>query len=243
MSSKLTEITESSSSEPPPSVLCGSGVRSKLVSPGSMAFSGHFYPSQTYDGYKAKPCHHTVLPASNIRGYLWSKKDGPLGKEFPVSEAPTPNGTSGYSNLTGSRKRDVARWTNVGGPIPFGGRPIYSSSEVPISRINNERLVKQIRQISNSSPDPDADGSDQFDGDKIEVTHSSSGHQSSTSPSHPPAKRFQSHIIPSTPRAFQPILSTIPTSVPPASPSSSTTSPALILAVRPYPIVTSQHLR
>ncbi|MBW0471142.1 hypothetical protein O181_010857 [Austropuccinia psidii MF-1] len=37
-----------------------------------------------------------------------------------------------------------------------------------------------------------------------------------TSPSHPPAIRLQSHIITSTPRAFQ------PTSLPPASPSSST---------------------
>ncbi|MBW0566100.1 hypothetical protein O181_105815 [Austropuccinia psidii MF-1] len=52
MSSKLTELTQSSSSAPPPSVLCGSGVFSRLSSP-SMASSGHFDPPQTYEGYKA----------------------------------------------------------------------------------------------------------------------------------------------------------------------------------------------
>ncbi|MBW0584399.1 hypothetical protein O181_124114 [Austropuccinia psidii MF-1] len=52
MSSKLTELTESFPSVPPPSVLCGSGVFSQLSSP-SMASSGHFDPSQTYDGFRA----------------------------------------------------------------------------------------------------------------------------------------------------------------------------------------------
>ncbi|MBW0468842.1 hypothetical protein O181_008557 [Austropuccinia psidii MF-1] len=164
-----------------------------------MASSGHFDPSQTYDGYKAveildpacseclakgkdcfehynprsskcrycyirkKPCRQTGRQVSNVTRYLWSKKDGPFGKEFPVSEAPTPDATSGYSSLTGCRQRDVARWTNVGGPLPFGGRPIYSSSEVPISRINNEGVVKQIRRISDSPPDPDAEGSNELE--------------------------------------------------------------------------------
>ncbi|MBW0479553.1 hypothetical protein O181_019268 [Austropuccinia psidii MF-1] len=93
--------------------------------------------------------------------------------------------------ITGSRKRDVARWTNVGGPIPVGGRPIYSSSEVPISRINTEGLVKRIRKISNSTPDPDSEGSDELDGEEAEIVHNSAGHQYSTSSSHPPSKRFQ----------------------------------------------------
>ncbi|MBW0487657.1 hypothetical protein O181_027372 [Austropuccinia psidii MF-1] len=193
-----------------------------------------------------KPCHCTGLLASNIRKYLWRKKDGPFGKELPVSEAPTPDGTSGYSNLSGSRQRDVARWTNFGGLIPVGGRQIYSSSEVPISRINTEGVLKRIRSICDYPPDPD-----ELDGEDIEVVHNSVGHQSSTSPSHPPAKRCQSHNIPSTPRTFQTTLSTIPTSLPPASPSSSTTRPALIPAVRPSPIhqsrnstiVTSQQLQ
>ncbi|MBW0467140.1 hypothetical protein O181_006855 [Austropuccinia psidii MF-1] len=96
-----------------------------------------------------KPCQHPGAALSNVRRYLWSKKGGPFGKEFPVSEAPTPDGTPGYFSLNGSRKRDVARWTDVGGPIPAGGRPIYSSSEVPISRIKNKGVVKRIRRIAN----------------------------------------------------------------------------------------------
>ncbi|MBW0482356.1 hypothetical protein O181_022071 [Austropuccinia psidii MF-1] len=194
MSSKLTELTESSPSAPPPSVLCGSCVFSQLSSP-SMASSGHFDPSQIYDGYRAveildpsctesfakgkdcfqhynprsskchycfivkKPCCCTGVLPSNVRRYLWSRKDGPFGKEFPVSEEPTPDGTSGFSQLTGSRQRDVERWTSVGGPIPVGGRPIYSSSEVPISRINTEGVVKRIRRIADSPTDTDAEAS------------------------------------------------------------------------------------
>ncbi|MBW0507552.1 hypothetical protein O181_047267 [Austropuccinia psidii MF-1] len=279
MSSKLTEITESSPSAPPPSVLCGSGIRFQLASPWSMASSGHFYPSQTYDGYKAvkildptcteclakgkdcfqnynpryskchfcfvgkKPSCRNGLQASNVRRYLWSKKDEPFGKELPVYESPTPD-------VTASRQGDVARWRNVGGPIPVGGRPIYSSSEVPISRINNEGVGKGIRQIANSPTDPDPEGSDELDGEEVEMVHNSIGHKFSTSPSHPSAKRLQSRIIPSTPRTFQPTFATIPTSIPPASPSSSNARPALIPAVRPSPIhqsrnspiVTSQQL-
>ncbi|MBW0564009.1 hypothetical protein O181_103724 [Austropuccinia psidii MF-1] len=121
-----------------------------------------------------------------------------------------------------------ARWTNNGGPIPVGGRPIYSSSEAPISRINNKGVVKWIRQIANSPPDPVAEGSDELDGEE----------------------RFQSHIIPSTHRTFHPTLATIPTTLPPASPGSSITRPDLIPEVRPSPIhqsrnspiVTSQQL-
>ncbi|MBW0529255.1 hypothetical protein O181_068970 [Austropuccinia psidii MF-1] len=48
-----------------------------------------------------KPCHFTGLQASNFRRYFWSKKDGPFGKEFPVSGGPTPDSTSGYSDRRG----------------------------------------------------------------------------------------------------------------------------------------------
>ncbi|MBW0508532.1 hypothetical protein O181_048247 [Austropuccinia psidii MF-1] len=141
------------------------------------------------------------------------------------------------------KQRDVARWTNVGGPIPVGGRLIYSSSEVPISRINTEGVGKRIIQIADSPPDPDAEGSDELDGEEVEVVHNYVGHKSSASPSNTPSKRFQSHIIHSTPRTFQQTLATIPTSLPPASPSSSTARPALIPEIRPSPIVTSQQLQ
>ncbi|MBW0476727.1 hypothetical protein O181_016442 [Austropuccinia psidii MF-1] len=171
----------------------------------SIASSGPFNPSQTYDSYKAveildpacnkclakgkdcfehynprsskchycnigkNPCHQTGRQNSNVRSYLWSKKVGNFGKEFPVSEAPTPDANSEYSALTGSRQRDVARWTNDGGLLPVGGRPLYTSSEVPISRINNEGVVKQIRIISDCPPDPDSEGSDEIDGEEAEV--------------------------------------------------------------------------
>ncbi|MBW0490608.1 hypothetical protein O181_030323 [Austropuccinia psidii MF-1] len=195
MSSKLTELTESSPSAPPPSVLCGSGVFT-LHGP-----SGHFDPSQKYDGYKARPCRRTRVPTSNVRRYLWSREDGPFGKEFPVSEAPTPDGTSGYSHF-------------------------------PISKINTEGVVKRIRRIADSPTDPDAEGSNELDGEEVEVVPHSFGHQSSTSSPQHLSNRFQSQVIPSTPRAFQPVLA----SIPPASPSSSHTRPALTQAVRPSPI-------
>ncbi|MBW0491684.1 hypothetical protein O181_031399 [Austropuccinia psidii MF-1] len=100
-------------------------------------------------------------------------------------------------------------------------------------------------------PDPDAEGSDELDGEEAEVVPNSLGHPSNTSPSQPPSKRFQSQIIPSTPRDFRPTLATVPTSIPPASPHSSHTRPALNPAVRPSPIqqprnspiVTSQQLQ
>ncbi|MBW0592184.1 hypothetical protein O181_131899 [Austropuccinia psidii MF-1] len=236
-----------------------------------MASSGHFDPSQIYDGYRAveildpsctecltkgkdffqhynsqfskchycfignKPCCHTGVSSSNVRRYLWSRKDAPFGKVFPVSEAPTPDGTSGFSLLIGSRKRDVARWTSVGGPIPVGGRPIYSSSEVPISRISTEGLVKRIRRISDSPADPDAEGSDELDGEEVVVVPHSVGHPSSHSSAQPLANRFQSQVIPSTPRTFQPVLAPIPTTIPPSSLSTSHARPALNPEVRPSP--------
>ncbi|MBW0544684.1 hypothetical protein O181_084399 [Austropuccinia psidii MF-1] len=136
----------------------------------------------------------------------------------------------------GYKQRDVARWTNVGGPIPVSGRPIYSSSEVPISGINTEGIVKRIRQIANSPHNLDAEGSDELDVQESEVIPHSADHPSNSSPSQPPAKRFQSEVSPSTPRDFQPTIATIPTSIPPASPHSSHTRPALNPEVRPSPI-------
>ncbi|MBW0524743.1 hypothetical protein O181_064458 [Austropuccinia psidii MF-1] len=113
--------------------------------------------------------------------------------------------------------------------------------------INTEGIVKRIRQIANSPPDPDAEGSDELDGEEAEVVPNSADHPSNTSPSKTPAKRFQSQVIPSTPRKLQPTLSTIPL----AGQHSSHTRPSLNQAVRPSPIqqsrnshiVTSQQLQ
>ncbi|MBW0513359.1 hypothetical protein O181_053074 [Austropuccinia psidii MF-1] len=190
-----------------------------------MASSGHFYPSQTYDGYKAvevldpacteflargkgcfqhynpqssmchycfigkRPCGCTGVPTSNVSRYLWSRK------EFPDPEAPTPDGTSGYSHY--------------------------------------------------------AESSDELNGEEVVVVPHSVDHQSSTSSSQPLANRFQSKVIPTTPRTFQPVLASIPTSLPPASPSPSHARPALNQEVRQSPnqqprnspITTSQQLQ
>ncbi|MBW0546786.1 hypothetical protein O181_086501 [Austropuccinia psidii MF-1] len=160
-------------------------------------------------------------------------------------------GTDIIDLVTGSRQVNVARWTNVGGPIPVGGRLLYSSSEVPSSIINTYGVVKRIRRISDSPPDSDAEGSEELDGEEVEVVPHSVGHSSSTSSSQPLANRFHGHIIPSTPRTFQPTLAAIPTSLPPASPSPTHARPALNEAVRPSPIqqprnspiTTSPHLQ
>ncbi|MBW0559867.1 hypothetical protein O181_099582 [Austropuccinia psidii MF-1] len=145
--------------------------------------------------------------SSNVRRHLWSRKDGPFGQEFPISEEPTPDATSGFSQLTGSRQRDVARWTSVGGPIPVGN----------------------------------AEGSDELDGEEVQVVPHSIGHPSSNSSTKPLANRFQSQIIPSTPRTFQPILASIPTTIPPPSPSTSHARPALNPAARPSPVQQSRN--
>ncbi|MBW0475210.1 hypothetical protein O181_014925 [Austropuccinia psidii MF-1] len=160
-------------------------------------------------------------------------------------------GTDILALVTGSRQVNLEKWTNVGGPIPVGGRLIYCTSDVPISRINTDGLVKRIRRIADSPPDPDAEGSDELGGEEVEVVPPSVSHPSSTSSSQPLSNRFHGHIIPSTPRTFQPTLASIPTSLPPASPSPSHSRPALNQAVRPSPIqqprnppiTTSQHLQ
>ncbi|MBW0560448.1 hypothetical protein O181_100163 [Austropuccinia psidii MF-1] len=90
---------------------------------------------------------------------------------------------------------------------PTGGRPIYSSSEVLISRINNQGAVKRIRGISDSPPNPDAEGRWESDGEEVEVINTLDGHSSGTSPTQPPSKKFHNQVIPSTASNFQPLLS------------------------------------
>ncbi|MBW0549437.1 hypothetical protein O181_089152 [Austropuccinia psidii MF-1] len=73
-------------------------------------------------------------------------------------------------------------------------------------------------------------------GSIAKVVPHSIGHQSSTSPSQPASRIFQSHIIPSTPRDFHPVISKILSSIPPPSPNPSTARPSLVSPVRPSPI-------
>ncbi|MBW0570267.1 hypothetical protein O181_109982 [Austropuccinia psidii MF-1] len=255
MSSKLTELTDSSPSAPPPSVLCGSGIFSKLSSP-SMASYGHFDPPKPMTD--TEQLKFLILPVLNV----WPRERIVFNTTIPDLQSAiiaslernhvvVPGCRLLTSGVTGSRQRDVARWTNVGGPIPAGGRPIYSISEVPISRINTEGVVKRIRRIADSPTDPGAEGSDELDGEEVEVSPHLVGHPSSNSSAQPLANRFQSQVIPSTFRTFQPVLASIPTTIPPSSPSTSHARPALNPAVRPSPsqqcrnspITTSQQLQ
>ncbi|MBW0561021.1 hypothetical protein O181_100736 [Austropuccinia psidii MF-1] len=103
--------------------------------------------------------------------------------------------------------------------------------------INSQGVVKRFRRIANSSTDPNAEGNDELDGKEVEVVPNSISHQYSTSPSQPPSRRFKSKVIPSTPRDFQQVLSTIPSSIPPPSPNSYTARPALVSPMRQSPIL------
>ncbi|MBW0486897.1 hypothetical protein O181_026612 [Austropuccinia psidii MF-1] len=100
-----------------------------------------------------------------------------------------------------------------------------------------------MNRISDSPTDPNAK--------EAEVVPNSIGHQSSASTSQPASRIFQCQLIPSAPKDFQPVLSTIPFYIPPHSPNPSTARPPLVTPVRPsfipQPrnslIVTSQHLQ
>ncbi|MBW0563657.1 hypothetical protein O181_103372, partial [Austropuccinia psidii MF-1] len=220
-----------------------------------MASSGHFDPSQIYDGYREVEILDPACTECLAKGKDCFQHYNPQSSKchscFIGNNVVVPGFCLLTSGVTGSRKRDVARWTNVGGPIPVGGRPIYSSSGVPISRINTEVLVKIIRSIAYSPTDPDAEGNNELDGEEVVVVPHSFGHKSSNCSAQPLANRFQSQVIPSTPRTFQPVLSSIPTTIPPSSPSTSHVRPALNPALRPSPshqprnspITTSQRLQ
>ncbi|MBW0586725.1 hypothetical protein O181_126440 [Austropuccinia psidii MF-1] len=156
-----------------------------------------------------------------------------------------------FSIINWIQEEGVARWTNVGGHIPTGGRTIYSGSEVLISRFNIQGLVKRLSRIADSPTNSDSEVSDELEVEEVEMVSNSIGHQSSISPSQPSSRKFQSQVIPSTPRNVQPVLSTTPSSIPPPSPNSSTARPALVLPVRKSrfpqprnsPLVTSQQLK
>ncbi|MBW0540836.1 hypothetical protein O181_080551 [Austropuccinia psidii MF-1] len=195
-----------------------------------MDSSGHFDPSPTYDGYKEveflDPAFDECLKKSKQCYQPYSPQSSKFHHYF-VGEKPCQNpGAPSFQHL--------GIW--VGGPIPVGASPIYCSSEVPISRINIQGVVKRLRKISTSPTDLSAEGSDELDCEEVEVVPNSISHQSSTSPSQPDSRRFQSQIIPSTPRNLQQVLSTIPYSFPPPSPNASIAWPAVISPVRPSPI-------
>ncbi|MBW0517686.1 hypothetical protein O181_057401 [Austropuccinia psidii MF-1] len=119
------------------------------------------------------------------------------------------------------------------------------------SGIKTECVVKRIRRISNYPPDLDTEGSDESDGEEVKVVNNLVGHQSMYFSFRAPCQKIPKPPHSGTPRNFQPTLATIPISLPPASPSSSHTRPAMVPEVRPSPlqqsraspIVTSQKLQ
>ncbi|MBW0513607.1 hypothetical protein O181_053322 [Austropuccinia psidii MF-1] len=130
-----------------------------------MASSGHFDPTQIYDRYKEVEVLDPACIKCLVKGKDCFEHYNPRSSKCHYSFiGKRPCGRTGKQASNVRRKRDVARWTNVGGPISVGGRPIYSSSEIPISRNNTEGIVNKRRQIANSPPDPDAEGSDELDG-------------------------------------------------------------------------------
>ncbi|MBW0511582.1 hypothetical protein O181_051297 [Austropuccinia psidii MF-1] len=93
-----------------------------------------------------------------------------------------------------------------------------------------------MRRISDSPTNPDAEGSYKLDGGEVELVNPLIYHHSSTSPPQPATKRFQSQVIPSTPRNFQAFLFTIPSSISLPSPNPSTERPSLASQLRLSPI-------
>ncbi|MBW0506506.1 hypothetical protein O181_046221 [Austropuccinia psidii MF-1] len=112
---------------------------------------------------------------------LWSsiKKGGRFGLEAPVDEPSTSHASSGHSNLTGSRMRGVQQctitsssWAKTGGPIHPQGNPIGVAPEVPILVTRKDgRLGKLNRNlVVQDENDIDAEGSDELDGEELEMT-------------------------------------------------------------------------
>ncbi|MBW0520817.1 hypothetical protein O181_060532 [Austropuccinia psidii MF-1] len=212
-----------------------------------MSSSGHFDPTQTYDGYKAVEVFDSACTECLAKGkdflnitipdlqnfttaILGRSHAAVLGSKLQTSEG-----------IYGVRKMGLLEKSSQFLRLLLLMVPQGILLVIPISRTNTEGIVKRIIQTANSSPDPDAEGSNELDGEEFEVIPHSSCHPSNSSPSHPPAKRFQSQVIPSTPRNFQHTISKISTSIPPASPHSSHTRPALNPAVRPSPIQQSRN--
>ncbi|MBW0563321.1 hypothetical protein O181_103036 [Austropuccinia psidii MF-1] len=209
MSSKLTKLTESSTSVPPPSVLCSSHMFSQLSSPWSMALSGHFDPSQTYDRYKSV---EFLDPACTEC----------LKKENSASSLIIPGILSAITVLLGRNLVNIHGFQfPMSGGICGARRMVLLGQTSQLLRLLPLMVLQgipaRIRRTSNSPIDPNAEGSDELDGEEAEAAPNSIGHQSSTSPSQPSSKGFQSQVIPSTPRNSQPVLFTIPSSITPPS--------------------------
>ncbi|MBW0535994.1 hypothetical protein O181_075709 [Austropuccinia psidii MF-1] len=193
MSSKLTSICDSDHSDSLPSVLYGSGVFDSLreISEDSMAPTEIWDSNKTYNGFKSvrviePPCINCWKKGANHnfpdnpRG-LWSsiKKGGRFGLEAPVDEPPTSDASSGHSNLTGYTMRGVQQWSNTssswantGEPIHPQGNPIGVAPEVPILVTRKDGRLGKLKRnlVVQDENDTDAEGSDELDGEELEIT-------------------------------------------------------------------------
>ncbi|MBW0480178.1 hypothetical protein O181_019893 [Austropuccinia psidii MF-1] len=85
---------------------------------------------------------------------------------------------------------------------------------------------------------------DQFVGEEAKFVHHTSGQLQTSSPTQPLPRSFHNQIIPSTPRDFQPRISTVSSSVPHPSPNTSTTRPSVLASpFRPSPVPPSNTLQ
>ncbi|MBW0473267.1 hypothetical protein O181_012982 [Austropuccinia psidii MF-1] len=85
------------------------------------------------------------------------KKGGRFGLEAPVDEPSTSDATSGHFNLTGSRMRGVQQWTNTSSSLANTGEPIHP-------QVNPIGVAPEVPILI------DAEGSDELDGEELEIT-------------------------------------------------------------------------
>ncbi|MBW0533533.1 hypothetical protein O181_073248 [Austropuccinia psidii MF-1] len=188
MSSRLTSLCDSNHSDSPPSVLYDPGVFDNLreLSEESMAPTEICDITRNYNGFKSvrgiePPCTNSnhSFPENPRRLLSSIKKGGRFGLEAPVDEPPTSDATSGHSNLTGSRMRAVQQWNNtssswanIGGTIQYQGNHIGMAPEVPIlvTRKDGKPGRLNINLVIQDEIDTDAEGSDEIDGEELEMT-------------------------------------------------------------------------
>ncbi|MBW0550050.1 hypothetical protein O181_089765 [Austropuccinia psidii MF-1] len=112
---------------------------------------------------------------------LWrsTKKGGRVELEAHVDEPPTSDATSGHSNFTGSRMRGVQQWNNtssswanIRGTIHPQGNPIGVAPEVPIFVTRKDGKLGKLKRnlVVQDEIDTDAEGSDEIDGEELELT-------------------------------------------------------------------------
>ncbi|MBW0514656.1 hypothetical protein O181_054371 [Austropuccinia psidii MF-1] len=207
MSSKINYITGYSPCLPPPSVLCGSVVFRRLGLPWSMASSGHFDHHQTYNGYKAVELLDPSFTECLMKEAMLMSRSARFQCQKKLVE---------QEGWPLSKECSVSE-----APTPDG-------TSVAGSR---QREVARWTKFKGPISTGDSEVSDELDGDEVEVINPFVAHSSSSSTNKPPSKEVHSHIIPSTPISFQPVLS---------SPKPPLPWPIIASPMKPSPIPNSR---